>query len=136
MPNKHGDFIWYELLTTDPDAAAVFYGSVLGWDVNDSGQAGMDYRLLSIGGSDIGGLMALPPDALEAGMRPIWLGYIGVEDVDVAIDGITAAGGTVHMPATDIPGVGRLALARRSARCGILCDAWHYRGDKHRFFRH
>lgn len=110
MPNKHGDFVWYELLTTDPDAAAVFYGSVLGWTINDSGQAGMDYRLFSIGGSAIGGLMALPADAVAAGMRPIWLGYIGVDDVDVTIGAITAAGGTVHMPATDIPGVGRLAL--------------------------
>ncbi len=110
MPNKHGDFIWYELLTTDPDAAAVFYGSVLGWEVSDSGQAGMDYRLFLIGGSKIGGMMALPSGALDAGLRPVWLGYIGVDDVDVTIGANTAAGGTVHMPATDIPGVGRLAL--------------------------
>ena len=110
MPNQHGDFIWYELLTTDPEAAAVFYGSVLGWEVNDAGQAGMDYRLFLIGGSKIGGMMALPSDALAAGMRPVWLGYIGVDDVDVIIGATTAAGGTVHMPATDIPGVGRLAL--------------------------
>ena len=110
MPNKHGDFIWYELLTTDPDAAADFYGSVLGWEVNDSGQAGMDYRLLSIGDTNIGGMMALTSESLEAGMRPVWLGYIGVNDVDATIGAITAAGGTVRMPATDSPGVGRLAL--------------------------
>ncbi len=27
------DFIWYELLTTDPDAATKFYGEVMGWKV-------------------------------------------------------------------------------------------------------
>ena len=31
MPNKHGDFIWYELLTSDADAAQRFYGDVVGW---------------------------------------------------------------------------------------------------------
>ena len=29
----HGGFIWYELLTPDPDAAAEFYGAVVGWTI-------------------------------------------------------------------------------------------------------
>lgn len=43
-------------------------------------------------------------------MQPGWLGYIGVDDVDTAIAAIEHAGGTVWMPATDIPDVGRVAL--------------------------
>src|SRR3546814_17988501 len=74
-PNPHGSFIWYELLATDPDAAADFYGKVVGWKTRDSGQPGIDYRLFSAPDADIGGLMkrseAMPP--------PVWLGYIGVE---------------------------------------------------------
>ncbi|MFM2411431.1 MAG: hypothetical protein RL481_2259, partial [Pseudomonadota bacterium] len=31
MTNQHGDFIWYELLTKDADAAGDFYGKVIGW---------------------------------------------------------------------------------------------------------
>jgi predicted enzyme related to lactoylglutathione lyase len=31
MTNKHGEFIWYELMTTDPDAARAFYEPVVGW---------------------------------------------------------------------------------------------------------
>ena len=31
-------FIWYELLTSDPDAAAAFYGAVIGWTASDSHQ--------------------------------------------------------------------------------------------------
>ena len=31
MANRHGDFVWYELLTSDPAAAERFYGAVLGW---------------------------------------------------------------------------------------------------------
>jgi hypothetical protein len=110
MANRHGDFVWYELLTTDPDAAASFYGSVIGWQASDSGQAGMDYRQFSMDGVHVGGMMALPPGAAAMGMRPGWLGYIGVDDVDASVAKITAAGGTVHMPARDIPGVGRFAM--------------------------
>lgn len=28
MGNRHGDFIWYELLTSDADAAQSFYGDI------------------------------------------------------------------------------------------------------------
>jgi hypothetical protein len=42
---------------------------------------------------------------------PVWLTYFGVDDVDTTVAEITAAGGAVHMPAMDVPGVGRMALA-------------------------
>jgi uncharacterized protein len=103
-------FIWYELLTNNPDAAATFYDAVFGWKVSDSGQAAMDYRIISMNGSGVGGLMALPPGAVESGMRPGWVGYVSVADVDKAVASITSAGGMQYMPATDVPGVGRLAM--------------------------
>ncbi|MGB8330397.1 MAG: VOC family protein [Polyangiales bacterium] len=103
-------FIWYELLTSDPDAAAAYYGDVLGWTTNDSGQEGVDYRILNMDGVGIGGLMALPPGAAEAGMQPGWLGYLSVADVDRSVASIIAAGGAEHMPAMDLPGVGRIAM--------------------------
>lgn len=107
MANKHGDFIWYELLTTDPDAAQAFYGPVLGWAFAGSGQAGMDYRIISMGSEAIGGIMKSPDNAP---MPPCWLGYVGVDDVDAAATSIKAAGGAVHMEPQDIPGVGRFAF--------------------------
>jgi len=110
MPNRHGDFLWYELLTTDLDAAAAFYETLVGWKVEGSGQPGMDYRLLSSNGVHVGGMMALPEGAVAMGQRPGWFGYIAVEDVDATVTRITAAGGALHMPAWDIPNVGRLAM--------------------------
>lgn len=107
---QHGSFVWYELLTTDPEAAAAFYGKVVGWTARDSGQPDMSYTLLSAGDGDVAGLMAIPPDAAEAGMRPGWLGYIGVANVDDAVARTKAAGATVHVPPTDIPNVGRFSL--------------------------
>ena len=110
MANQHGDFIWYELLTTDPDAAARFYGAVIGWQSRPVEDSNLDYRILGINGTDVAGLMALPAGAEAAGMRPCWLGYIGVRDVDATAADIVRAGGAQHMPPTDIPGVGRLAM--------------------------
>lgn len=108
--NPHGSFIWYELLTVDPDSAAAFYGDVLGWTAAGAGQPGIDYRLFSANGIPVAGHMKLPDGAEEDGMRPGWLGYIGVDDVDSAVADVEGAGGKVHMPAMDLEGVGRMAL--------------------------
>jgi uncharacterized protein len=110
MTTKPSSFIWYELMTTDLDAAARFYTAVVGWTVQDSGTPGMDYRMWSMGGVPVGGLMAIPAEAAKMGMRPAWLGYLDVADVDASVAGVTKAGGAVHMPPTDIEGVGRIAM--------------------------
>src|SRR5580658_10127936 len=113
MSNKPSGFIWYELMTSDVEATAKFYGAVAGWSMNPAGVAGtpgVDYRQWSIGDSTIGGAMAIPADAAAHGMRPIWLGYLNVADVDASVASIVAAGGASHMPAWDIPGIGRIAM--------------------------
>lgn len=115
MTNQHGDFIWYELLTTNADATGDFYGKVVGWKSTSAGQPGMDYRFFSSGdGSDtkdgVGGYTAITAEMAEGGARPGWVGYIAVDDVDAAAASIAGAGGTVLMPATDLDGVGRMAM--------------------------
>jgi predicted enzyme related to lactoylglutathione lyase len=110
MANRHGDFIWYELLTSDPAAAERFYGPILGWRARRAEGSPVEYHIFGTGEAEVAGLMAIPPDAGAAGMRPGWLGYIGVDDVDAAAAAILAAGGGQHVPPTDIPGVGRFAL--------------------------
>ncbi|EIM27975.1 VOC family protein [Microvirga lotononidis] len=110
MANHHGDFIWYELLTSDADAAARFYGAVTGWQTRAAQGTDRDYRIFGSRGEDVGGLMALPADAARAGMRPTWLGYVAVDNVDATADEIVRAGGTEHMQPTDIPGIGRFAM--------------------------
>ena len=107
--NAHG-FIWYELITSDPSAAGAFYSAVIGWTIEDSGQTDKDYRQLKMGEAFVGGLMAIPPGASEMGMRPVWLGYISVDDVPSALTRLKAAGGSEQMPPTDIPGVGCFAM--------------------------
>lgn len=110
MSNKHGEFIWYELMTNDADAAQTFYGAVVGWSAASAGENELDYRLFSMNTTNVGGLLPLTTAMTESGARPCWMGYICVDDVDHAAAGISKAGGTIHMPPQDIPDVGRLAF--------------------------
>jgi uncharacterized protein len=115
MTNQHGDFIWYELLTSNADAAGDFYGKVVGWTSTNSDMPEMDYRFFSSSdGSDnkdgVGGYMAITPKMAEGGARPAWVGYIGVDDVDASVETITASGGAIYMQPQDVPNVGRMAM--------------------------
>jgi predicted enzyme related to lactoylglutathione lyase len=112
MANPPGSFIWYELLTTDSNAAAKFYSSVVGWKIAgraDPKEDGRDYRTIgrSDGGS-AGGLFQLTADMLKHGAKPTWLGYLHVNDVDAAVAAIEADGGKKLMK-MDLP-VGQIAM--------------------------
>jgi uncharacterized protein len=108
-----GSFIWYELMTTDSNAAAGFYGAVMGWKIAgqpDALPGGQDYRMIarSDGGS-AGGVMKLSPDMVKHGARPLWIGYLHVADVDASVQAIVADGGKLLMPRMDLP-VGSIAM--------------------------
>jgi len=105
-----GKFVWYDVMTTDTKAATAFYSAVVGWTIKDSGMEGSPYSILWDGDKMVGGLMPIPEDAAAMGARPAWMGYIGVDDVDAHVGKVTAAGGKVFRPGTDIPGVGRFAV--------------------------
>jgi predicted enzyme related to lactoylglutathione lyase len=111
MPNQHGDFIWYELLTSDAAAAKAFYDPVVGWDIEaEASMPGMDYRMIRAGGGYAGGVMTLNPEMREHGARPTWLGYVGVDDVDATVTKAESLGGKAMKPAFDLPSVGRIAM--------------------------
>jgi uncharacterized protein len=114
MTNPEGTPIWYELMTSDLAAAAPFYSAVLDWNIaakTDPLATGMDYRMIGCAdGGMIGGAMAINPEMAASGMKPCWLTYFGVEDVDAAVTGVERLGGAVHMPATTMEGVGRMAM--------------------------
>ena len=110
MSDPKPRFVWYELMTTDHDAAEAFYRGVVGWKTADAGHPGLRYTILSAGDRGMGGLMAIPDEAQGAGARPGWLGYVGVPDTDAAAKRIVEAGGSLHRGPDDIPDVGRFAV--------------------------
>ncbi|PTS90116.1 VOC family protein [Sphingomonas sp. HMWF008] len=110
MANHHGDFIWYELITPDPDGARAFYETVVGWRIDAAGGGPIDYRMIASANGPVAGLMPLTPQMQEGGARPGWLGYVSVDDVDAMARSIADGGGAVQMGPWDMPGVGRMAL--------------------------
>jgi len=107
---KHGDFIWYELMTPDADAASRFYQDVFDWRVSPSGQPGMDYRLVTASAGQVAGILALDAAMIAEGAHAAWLGYLAVDDVDASAASIEGAGGRIIVPPSDIPDVGRFAM--------------------------
>jgi predicted enzyme related to lactoylglutathione lyase len=111
MPDQNGAFIWYELITSDPDGAKAFYDAVVGWTIESQPSGEMDYRMIGrADGGNAGGVMRLTDDMASHGARPVWLGYIYVEDVDATVTAIEADSGKSWMPPFDIPGIGRIAM--------------------------
>ncbi len=109
MSNKQGDWIWYELMTNDAAGAQAFYAPLINWKIANPANAGFDYReIQAVDDGYVGGIMQITPDM--AGAQPGWIGYLAVDDVDVHVASITAAGGRLCMPARDMPGVGRFAM--------------------------
>jgi predicted enzyme related to lactoylglutathione lyase len=110
-PNPTGDFIWYELMTTDSDGAKAFYDAVVGWDFGESAPEYQGYRMINTrDGGTAGGVMPINAEMQQHGAQPIWLGYLNVSDVDQKVASIEAAGGKALMGPTDIPNVGRIAM--------------------------
>lgn len=59
MSDTHGKFIWVEAMTPDMEAAARFYGHVVGWQTKDFGSPEMPYLVLEADGKGMGGVMEL-----------------------------------------------------------------------------
>lgn len=103
----HGQFVWYELLTPEPDASKKFYQPLTGWSTEPMDK---DYSMWTLGGEPVGGMFHLGPAQREQGVPPNWMPYVEANNVDelTRLAG-TLGGKTVHEP-TDIPGHGRFAV--------------------------
>lgn len=117
MGTLQGSWIWYELMTTDPEAAKAFYEAVIGWQITPGSPATGGYGFISnADGGMTGGMLTLDAAMCAEGARPTWLGYVGVDDCDAAVAAIAAAGGKCLMPPHDVPMAGRIAMV--SDCCG------------------
>ena len=104
MFKPQGKFGWYELMTSDTEAAGKFYSDVVGWTTRDvSGASEMQYTTFNLGDIGIAGMLNIPG-------HTAWVGYISVDDVDAHIEKIVEAGGQLWRPATDVPGMLRFAV--------------------------
>jgi predicted enzyme related to lactoylglutathione lyase len=102
-------FFWYDIMTTDPKAAAKFYADVVGWGITPA-VGGHDYTVFTVDGQGVAGLMSIPDEAAASGAKPGWLGYISADDVDASVAKLKQAGGTVHREPFTVPDIIRFAV--------------------------
>lgn len=116
--------VWAELHVPDPVAALAFYHGLFGWRHEEMEATGVTYRVLSTADGDkqetsFGGIAPQGEGAGGASsMLPRWVPYFHAADVDAAVVAIEGNGGSVLMPAADVPDVGRIAWGSDpGARC-------------------
>lgn len=98
-----GRMAWHELMTTDHAKAFEFYRKLFGWDkTGDMDMGGGNMYQMYGKGQPFGGMFTRFGDM--AGMRPFWLVYIHVPDVQKAFDKAVKAGAMVQRPPMEIPG--------------------------------
>jgi len=122
-----GRFCWYELLTTDPDAAPEFYGQITGWGTAPFEGAGDDpYTMWMNGESPVGGVMQLPEEAVADGAPPHWLAHISTPDLAATTTKAKELGGEV-LHRMEVPTVGKFAIIRDPQ--GAVFSAYQPAGD-------
>jgi uncharacterized protein len=102
-----GRFVWYDLLTTDPDTAVPFYSHVIGWKAQ-AWEGGYTMFLSEQGPH--AGAAKLPDAAKKMGAPPHWTSNVAVADVDATAAQARRLGGRVLVEPADFPKVGRLAV--------------------------
>jgi predicted enzyme related to lactoylglutathione lyase len=105
-------FVWHECYTRDVEATKAFYTGLLGWTTSEFGIPGMEgtpYTMVHNMGQPVGGIFKMDGPQFEQ-VPPHWSVYIAVEDVDATVAKAEGIGGSVVVPAMDVPTVGRMAL--------------------------
>lgn len=107
--SKLGEFVWHDLATPDLQAAAAFYGEVVGWDTMEIPSGSHPYLGFQVGEEVVGAAMELADELQKMGVPSSWTPCMAVEDIEGFCDRVEALGGTVVTRPTQVPG-GRFAL--------------------------
>src|SRR5262245_36864617 len=116
-----GSFCWFELGTTDQDAAKKFYPAIFGWDTNDTPIGENEvYTIFKIKGLDASAAYTLRPDQRAQGVPSHWMPYVQVKSADDAASKAQSLGGTVHAPPFDVADHGRMSVLQDPTG-GMFC---------------
>ncbi len=95
-----------EFSAKDRKVLSKFYANVFGWEVEDIDQ--MDYTTFKAGDGLGGGFNPVNETTLP-GTTTV---YIGTDDVTASLKAVEKAGGTILVPESDIPNMGKFGLFR------------------------
>ena len=118
-----GSFCWFELGTTDQEAAKHFYRSLLGWDVEDTPLGpGETYTTFTLRGLPAAATHTLRPEDRANGVPPNWMIYVSVESADDRAARAGSLGGTIVAPPFDVFDLGRMAVIQDPT--GAMFSIW------------
>lgn len=130
--SQPGRFVWFDLVTGDPEAAKTFYGGLFGWEFADDDEVGIEYSTITHRGTPIGGIATIEieesKDAVESEDEeedeesqavvppPVqgqaaWLGTMATPDLDAQLRPLFREGGILHFGPLQVQGRGRMAIA-------------------------
>jgi uncharacterized protein len=119
----HGAFSWFELMTTDPNAAKDFYTTLFGWTTEEmNNMPGINYTVVKAAGKPVGGIMSMPPGAED--LAPNWGAFVTVSDVDAVAANAQRLGGKLLVEPKDIPNVGRFCVIQDRQGAVISAITW------------
>jgi predicted enzyme related to lactoylglutathione lyase len=108
VTNEPGALSWFELTTTDLQAAREFYAQVLQVEAKPDPDAPFPHTLLKVGDQPVAGIIEIGEDWGD--VPPHWSIYFGVSDVDATVARVQELGGTVIVEPRDIK-IARFAVA-------------------------
>ncbi|WP_433461513.1 VOC family protein [Spirillospora sp. CA-128828] len=100
---------WLDIGIPDLERAKTFYGTLFGWQYEDTGPEGGHYNLCTLRGEPVAGMMRNPEDQPNVYW---WSVYFAADDCDGLVKRVTDAGGEVVAPAMDVMDQGRMAIVR------------------------
>ena len=101
----------WQVVTTNPDQVARFYGDLFGWTISTNNALG--YRQVETGdGSIRGGIWPAPPDAHSFVQL-----FVGVSDVEQSVARALELGARIIVPPTALPDGDVLAIL--ADPCGV-----------------
>ena len=106
---KIGEFCWYELGTSNVQAAKDFYGKVFGWEFSDHDMGDMTYTMIKQKNKEFAGIWSIPKDKQKE-IPPHWMGYLLVENLDQSLEKARTQGASIIKPATNVGDFGRFAI--------------------------
>jgi predicted enzyme related to lactoylglutathione lyase len=108
--DEPGSLCWTELMTSDTDKASAFYSGLFPWKADAMSMPGIEYTRFMRGDSGAAGMMKIQPRM--GPIPPHWMNYFQVDDCDATVAKALSLGGSLIVPAQDVPNVGRFAILR------------------------
>ncbi len=116
-----GSFIWNEVWTGNIPGALDFYSRLGDYNTSRTSiREGETYHYLSQATVPVAGVLQNP----VAGLRPSWVSYVGVQDVDEILARVERLGGKIIVDTVETAGKSDAAAIVDPSGAGLMLQTW------------